>query len=110
VKGRENTRSMETAILGDVLRDLSPYEADTIVYVPVDAEVDLFTPVRLVQHGAYDEAEVEGYRYLLEVGVMQEVLEGLEGQLSKKPTPPQSLRAVLYYAEHDAFPDISLIK
>ena len=102
---------METAILGEVLRDLAPYEPDTIVCVPENAEVvDLFTPVRLVQHGAHDEADVAGHRYLLEVETMQEVLEGLEQQLSKKPTPPQALRAILYYAEHDAYPDIGLVK
>jgi hypothetical protein len=102
---------MGMAILGDVLRSPALYESDMIVYVPEDApDVNLFTKVLLLQHGAYGDDDVRGYRYLLETGVMAEVVNGLSQQLGGPPTAPQSLRAVLYYAEHDAFPDLNVVK
>lgn len=102
---------MGMALLGDVLRNPAPYEPDMILYVPDGAEdVTLFTQVLIVQHGSYSEEEVQGHRYLLEVGVIRDVLDGLQQQLAEPPTPSQALRAVLYYAEHDAFPDLSDVK
>lgn len=102
---------MGMAILGDVLRNHASYEPDTIVYVADDSgkDPDLFTHVLLLRHGS-DEGDTSGYRYLLETGVIGEVLEGLERLLGSPPAPLQSLRAVLYYAEHDAFPSLDLIR
>ena len=102
---------MGMAILGEVLRNAASYEPDMIVYVPEGAqEVTLFTQVLIVQHGSYSEDDVQAHRYLLETGVIRDVLDGLQEQLGTPPTPPQALREVLYYAEHDAFPDLSVVK
>jgi len=102
---------MGLGILGDVLESIASLEPDMVVYVPDEVEeVTLFTPVIVVQHGTYSDEDVKGYRYLLEAGVMREVLDGLERLLRSTPTAPQVLRAVLFYAEHDAFPDLDLLK
>lgn len=98
-------------ILGEVLKHPEAYEPDMVVYVPEDAEeITLSTPVLIVQHGSYGDDDVRGYHYLLETGVMAEVLDGMRVQLEAEPTQPQRLRAILYYAEHDAFPDINAVR
>ena len=102
---------MGIGILGEVLKYPEGYEPDMVVYIPEDAkEITLFTPVLIMQHGSYGPDDVRGYRYLLETGVMVEVIDGMRAQLQSEPTPPQRLRAILYYAEHDAFPDIKAVR
>jgi hypothetical protein len=103
--------AMGMGILGEVLKHPEAYEPDMVVYIPEDAEeITLFTPVLIVQHGSYGLDDVCGYRYLLEAGVMVEVIDGMRTQLQAEPTLPQRLRAILYYAEHDAFPDIKTVR
>jgi hypothetical protein len=102
--------NMGMASLCDVLRDPYSFERDMVVYVrDTEDELGLQTEALVLQHGSHGPEDVKGYRYLLEIGVIQEVLEGLRDQL-EKPEPIQCLRAILYYAEHDAYPDIDLIR
>jgi hypothetical protein len=102
---------MGMGILSEVVNHPEAYEPDMVVYIPEDAdEITLSTPMLIVQHGSYGPDDVRGYRYLLETGVMVEVIDGMRSQLQAEPTPPQRLRAILYYAEHDAFPDISTVR
>ena len=42
-----------------------------------------------------------GYEYFLEVSTANEILEGF---LERKPTLRQTTDFIIYYAEHDAFP------
>ena len=101
---------MGLAILGDILRDPNAHEADVVVYIPDDTrEIGVFTRALLVQHGSHSDEYVAGYRYFLELGTIREVIDGLDAQLSEPSTPLQRLRAVSYYAEHDAFPDLESV-
>ena len=45
------------------------------------------------------------HEYLLGVEQVCEVIEGLEAQLGRVSTPNERLRAVLHYAQYDAFID-----
>ncbi len=101
---------MAMAILVEIIRNPTAYAPDMIVYVPDRApDVSLLTEVLLVQHGAYCDDDVRGYRYLLEAGAIAEVLEGLSNLLGTAPTAEQGLRAILHYAEHDAFPELEVV-
>lgn len=101
---------MTMTTVGHVIENVASYEPDMVAYVPEAAwEVTLLTPVKLVRHGDYNRDDVEGYRYLLEAGSMCEVVDGLRGVLGREPTSSQALRAVLYYAEYDAYPDPELL-
>jgi hypothetical protein len=102
---------MGLLLIGDVIRNAASYEKDTIVYVPEgEAELTPFTQVLALQHGSHGPEAVEGYRYFLETGTMSEVLDGLQEQLGRVPTLLQQLRAVEYYAENDAYPDIETFR
>ncbi len=101
---------MTMTTVGRVIESMASHEPDMIAYVPeAEWEVTLDTPVKLVRHGDYGADDVEGYRYLLGAGDMCEVVDGLRGVLGGEPTPSQALRAVLYYAEYDAYPDPELL-
>ncbi len=96
--------------LSDILRRPEAYEPDDVVYVPANAsDVGLDTEVRVELHGSVAPEDLAGYRYLLEAGVIREVVDGLASALGRAPTEAQSLRAVLYYAENDAFPDMQIV-
>lgn len=49
-----------------------------------------------------DSVKARGFEYFLEVDTIQEILEGF---LPYAPSQDQIVDYVLYYAEHDAFPD-----
>ena len=47
-----------------------------------------------------------GTEYFLEVAIAREVVDGWrENHGGHEPTPEQVLESVVYYAEHDAYPD-----
>jgi len=97
--------------IGKVLEDPSGYEADMIIFVPEsETDVSAETPVLLLQHGAHQDDETTGFRYLLEIGVVAEVLDGLSVALAAEPNLRQRLAAVLHYAEFDAYPDVATIR
>lgn len=97
-------------VLGDVLRSPRAYQPDMVVFVrEASGEVTLSTLVSILQHGSYGDEDVRGCWYLLEPGAIDEVIEGLKERLGRNPTPSQALRAVLYYAEHDALPELAAV-
>jgi hypothetical protein len=99
---------MGTAILGDVLSDWSSYELDDSVYLPVGASASLNMRVNVVPFDPeqpdlpriFDDQE-----YLLGIEQIRDVVDGLQQQLGRAPTPDERLRAVLHYARYDAFID-----
>jgi hypothetical protein len=48
---------------------------------------------------------VDGRSCLLGIEQIRDVIEGLAAELERSPTMSEQLKAVLHYAEHDAFID-----
>lgn len=92
-------------VLKDILEGLGRFEADDIVYVSVGAAVDADTPILVVSYMESKNGPPEGMRYLLETGVMREVLQGTTEQVGGALSLGQQVLAIVHYAEHDAYVD-----
>jgi len=94
---------MGKAILAHVLSHLDEYEADDIIYVPQNTDVDLDTVVHVIPYEKMKVGAPEGAEYFLEVGVVREVLCGINDQLNGEPSELQKIRALKYYVQHDDY-------
>ena|ERR1700678_4695385 len=96
---------MGIAILGNVLTDWGMYDLDDEIYVAAGADLTLTLPVNVLSFDRQRSRIFEGQEYLLGIEQVRDVIEGLQAQLGRPPTPQERLRAVIYYARHDAFID-----
>ena len=101
---------MGLEILNDVFLNLEKLEPDVMIYVPLDADVSLDTPVTLIQFDVTQRERPAGLKYFLEVGTIREVLEGLDSLLGKELSMRQRLNAVKHYATYDAHIDIDALR
>lgn len=94
---------MGITLLIDVLMNWNTYDLGDEIYLRgepslhVEASVFPFDPLR--------GRTFEGQSYFLGIEQTRDVIEGLEAQLRRPPTPIERLRATVHYARHDAFID-----
>ena len=91
--------------LGDVLKGWQKYELDDSIYVPTGTEPSLEARVNVLPFDPKRKRILEEHHYLLGIEQVRDVVEGLERQLGRTATPHERLRAVVYFARHDAFID-----
>jgi hypothetical protein len=96
---------MRLRLLRDVLRDFRAYELDDSLYLPEGVEPSLDAQVSVLPFDRQRRRISEGHRYLLGIEQVRDAMEGLERQLGRTTTPNEGLRAVLHFAQHDAFID-----
>jgi hypothetical protein len=98
---------MGITVLNDILNDWSKYELDDSVYLPAGMNPTLDLPVSIVPFDpTFEPGRVfNGQEYLLGIEQVRDVVEGLQDQLGRPPTPGERLRAVVHYARYDAFID-----
>jgi hypothetical protein len=94
---------MGTVVLKDIIDHLGEFEPDDTVYVPEGSPVDAQTKVKVIRFDPDAPHAPPGYRYFLEVGVMREVVDGLEVLLLRRATSNERIQTVKYHAEHDSF-------
>jgi hypothetical protein len=89
--------------MGDLLTTSDQLDDEIIAFVPDGADVDLLTPVLLLDFEEH-ECGVEGYRYLLEgEGIKESILVWSLWRGGRLPSLEDKLSAVLFYARNDAF-------
>ena len=94
---------MRETTLAALFREIESVDDEMIVFVPQGDEVNLTTPALVLD---FDESEegVPGYRYLLEVELVKDVIEvWSEWRDGQVPSPDEKLSAVLHYARNDAY-------
>ena len=96
---------MGLVLLGDVLANWNRYELDDEIYLPKGIQPTLDGGAHVFPFDPKRKRSFEGNEYLLGIEQVCEVVEGLEAQLGRVATPGERLRAVLHYAQHDAFID-----
>ena len=96
---------MGTALLGDILSDWSKYELDDSIYLPADTEASLDLKVSVLPFDRTRKRIFENQEYLLDIGQVRDVIEGLEAQLNRTATLSERLQAVVHYAQYDSFID-----
>jgi hypothetical protein len=96
---------MRIAILGHVLESWQEYELDDSLYLPIETEPSLDTPVNVLSLDPLRKRIFEGQQYLLGIEQVRDVIIGLEAHLGRAATPIEKLRAVIYFARYDAFID-----
>jgi hypothetical protein len=88
----------------EVLEQWARFELDDALYVPMDEILGLETVVDVIPFDGINSRKADR-RYLLGFEQVRDVIEGLTAQLGRAPTPKEGLKAVLHYAQHDAFID-----
>lgn len=83
------------------------HELDDSIYLPLDTEPSLDTVASVLPSDRDRKRVFEGQYYLLGIEQVRDAIEGLEAQLGRVTAPIERLRAVVYYAQHDAFIDPS---
>jgi hypothetical protein len=87
--------------LGDFLETLAELDPDGTIYITDVSGVRADTPAIL---GAEAEPAPNGFRYLLEVSIAQEVLEvWSEWREGRTPSLVEKVEAVVHYARRDAY-------
>jgi hypothetical protein len=98
-------RTAEVALLSEVLANWSTYELDDSIYLSALELPDLETPVTIFACDPKRPRVFEGKHYFLGIEQVRDVIDGLEEQLRRPASLVERLRAVIHYAEHDAFID-----
>lgn len=98
---------MSTTLLGEVLEHWDEYELDDSIYLPAGAEISLDLKVSIFPFEPVIPRLFEDQEYMLGIEQVRDAVEGLEAQLGRVATPIERLRAVVHYAQHDAFIDPS---
>lgn len=89
-----------------LLGTLEGVEDDLTVYVPSGAAVTPDTPVAVLDEDV--EEPPGGMAYLLEVGLIKEVIEvWRDWRDGAEPSVDQACEAVSYYSRHDAYQPVS---
>lgn len=91
--------------LREVLEQWARFELDDSLYVQPGEALGLASAVEIVAHDRATSRSVDGRAYLLGIEQVRDVVDGLAAQLGRPPTMSERLKAVLHYAEHDAFID-----
>ncbi len=86
----------------DAIRDIRELPRKSVVYVPRDTvTIDQSTDVLLVPSGG---GVPDGWRYVLELWIAQEVLEVWSAwRDGRTPSLAEACEAVIYYADNDAY-------
>jgi hypothetical protein len=87
----------------DLLASSEQLDDEIIAFVPDGVDVDLLTPVLLLDFEEHEHG-VEGYRYLLEgENIKESILVWSLWREGRLPSLEDKLAAVLFYARNDAF-------
>lgn len=87
--------------LRELVEQLAQLDPDTAIFVAGSGEVGPETPATL---GPATTSAPQGFRYLLEVPIAQEVLEVWSAwRGGRQPTLPEKIEAIEYYARMDAY-------
>jgi hypothetical protein len=90
--------------LGELLTRIDEISDGPIVYVPDGEDVGLATGVTLLSLSEVTPRRPEHLTYLLEVEIIKDVLQTWsDWRGGRTPTLDDKLRAVLHYADHDAY-------
>ena len=89
--------------IADAVKNRVSLDEDATIYArrPWTADAACVVESPKEDGGTPDQVKASGYEYFLEVFVVFEVLEAFT---RRKPTLEEEVRAVLYYAEYDAWP------
>lgn len=96
---------MGRTVLRNVLMDWAQHELDDEIYILNHMSPSLDTEVNVLSFDPNRERVFEGQSYFLGIEQVRDVVQGLEAQLGRSPTPIERLQAALHYARHDAFID-----
>ena len=88
-----------------MLANWSTYELDDSIYLSALELPDLETLVTIFACDPKRPRVFEGKHYFLGIEQVRNVIDGLEEQLRRPASLVERLRAVIHYAEHDAFID-----
>jgi hypothetical protein len=102
---RRRDGQMGLPLLSDVLEDCSKYELDDSVYLPQGVRPSLDAPVNVLPFDRLRKRTFQDQEYLLGIEQIRDVIEGLEAQLGRPTHLEERLRAVVHYAQYDAFID-----
>jgi hypothetical protein len=105
--GREvqSTRGIGTAMrLDEVMRSLDAFRDDATLFVrrPWTPASECIVVVVDEEPDAIEQLKPKNLEYFLEIDIIKEVLGVFAG---KFPSEDEKLRAVVHYAENDAYPD-----
>ncbi|MEO3781404.1 hypothetical protein ABGB16_32380 [Micromonospora sp. B11E3] len=92
--------------LQGVVRHLDELSDELLIYVPADREVaDGDTPVLLLAEEEDEHGDApDGWRYLLELFIVRDVLETWSAwRGGRMPTVQEACQAIVHYAFHDAY-------
>ncbi len=98
---------MGSTVLRDVLADYRKYDLDGVIYLPVGVGPSLDAAATVLGYDPAANRRLEGQAGLLLIEQVRDIVEGLEAQLCRVTIPSERLRAVIYYALHDAYIDPS---
>jgi hypothetical protein len=101
---------MGSTLLKDILLTWHTYPLDDDIYVPIDLECDIDTPVVVLPFDRTRPRILNNMEYLLSFEQVRDVILGLEQQLGRSSSPEERLAAVVHYARHDAFIDPSKLR
>jgi hypothetical protein len=89
----------------EVLDQWARFELGDSLYVQPGETLGLESAVEIVPCDRATARSLDGKAYLLGIEQVRDVIDGLAAQLERSPTMSERLKAVLHYAEHDAFID-----
>jgi len=94
---------MGSLLLRDVLMHPARFRRDDTLFMEDGCAVALETPVDVVPFGQVEGRVRGSKRYLIEAGVMAEVIADYEQWLGRPLSPTERVRALRIYIERDAF-------
>ena len=88
----------------DVIAHLDEYSDEQTIYSrPQPTPHSDAVVLAETEDGSTSPASAGGLHYVLEVFIAKEVIEVWQEWRGRAPTPDEACRAVLHYAEHDAY-------
>jgi hypothetical protein len=92
----------------DVIAQLDGYSDELTIYsCPQPKPQSDAVVLAETEDGSAHPASARGLHYVLEVFIAKEVIEVWQKWRGRAPTLEEACRAVLYYAEHDAYEPLS---
>jgi hypothetical protein len=95
---------MGLQILGDLVDPPSGAYGDAIFVKESEwgPSLSVTSEATLVPADLRDTARPTGMKYLLEIGIVRELVEDYEAALARPLTRTEKVRSIVYYAVHDA--------
>jgi hypothetical protein len=89
----------------DAISNLSIYSDRHIIYVKSSQSIDENTEVVVMLSSEFEarRKDMEDYDYFLEIPLVEDVINAWRYNTNELPTSQQIVRAVIYYAENDAY-------